>query len=176
MLIRHAEKPVIPPPDGVLEDGSKDKHSLTPRGWQRAGALVQFFVRPYRSGITTPTVIFASGTTEPTQDLIADDAKSLRPEQTVLPLSRRLGVATNISVPVGLEESLITSLRETDGTVLVAWEHKRIPTIAAGFVRNPPSWGDRFDVVWILDRQPDDSYTLAEVPQDLLDSDEPARD
>ena len=45
MLIRHAEKPLgEAPPHGVTADGVVDRGSLTPRGCQRAGALVGFFV------------------------------------------------------------------------------------------------------------------------------------
>ncbi len=41
MLVRHAEKPLgAGPPHGVTIDGTPDPESLTPRGWQRAGALV----------------------------------------------------------------------------------------------------------------------------------------
>jgi hypothetical protein len=44
LLIRHAEKPLgDSPPFGVTEQGVVDRESLTPRGWQRAGALVGFF-------------------------------------------------------------------------------------------------------------------------------------
>ena len=43
MIIRHAEKPEHHGPRGVDENGDEDKKSLTVRGWQRAGALVQFF-------------------------------------------------------------------------------------------------------------------------------------
>jgi len=43
MIIRHAEKPEHHGPRGVDENGNEDKESLTVRGWQRAGALVQFF-------------------------------------------------------------------------------------------------------------------------------------
>src|SRR6478736_6815242 len=65
MLIRHAEKPVPGrAPFGVSVDGAPDPESLTPRGWQRAGALVGMFVgsategRPSR--LPTPTHLFAS--------------------------------------------------------------------------------------------------------------------
>jgi hypothetical protein len=44
MIIRHAEKPLTPdPPHGVSIDGLADPDSQTPRGWQRAGALVGLF-------------------------------------------------------------------------------------------------------------------------------------
>jgi hypothetical protein len=43
LLVQHAEKPLGDlPPFGVTEQGVVDTESLTPRGWQRAGALVGF--------------------------------------------------------------------------------------------------------------------------------------
>ena len=39
--IRHAEKPLSASPAGI-DDGAPDPHSLTVRGWQRAGPLVAF--------------------------------------------------------------------------------------------------------------------------------------
>jgi broad specificity phosphatase PhoE len=173
MLIRHGEKPLTPPPAGVAEDGSQDEHSLLVRGWQRAGALVGFFSAPIRTGIARPNAVFASGTTED-PSIAADIAKSLRPQETVVPLCRKMDLAAITAIAVGDEEHLIESIRSTAGTVLVSWEHKHIPSIAAGFVTNPPDWGDRFDAVWILDRQPDGSYKLSILNQDLLDGDTPA--
>jgi len=173
MLIRHAEKPVDPPPDGVDENGATNKHSLTVRGWQRAGALVPFFESPYRAGIERPSSIFASGTSTPGETLSADDAISLRPQHTILPVSRKLGITPNTAIAVGEEEALVATIRSTNGVVLVSWEHKRISLIAGGFMKNPPQWDDRYDVVWILDRVADDDYRFSEVAQQLLDGDSP---
>jgi hypothetical protein len=170
MLIRHGEKPEIPPPSGVTENGAQDEHSLIVRGWQRAGALVTFFTAPTRTGIGRPDTVFAAGTTEDAA-IPADIAGSLRPQETVGPLCRKLSLAAVNTIAVGDEEGLIDSLRSTAGTVLVSWEHKHIPIIAAGFITDPPAWGDRFDVVWILDQQPDGTYKLSIADQDLLDGD-----
>jgi hypothetical protein len=173
MLIRHGEKPEIPPPNGVAENGAQDDHSLIVRGWERAGALVTFFVAPTRPGIGKPGTVFAAGTSEDAA-IPADIAGSLRPQETVGPLCRKLGLEPTTAIAVGDEEDLIESLRSTTGTVLVSWEHKHIPIIAAGFISDPPEWGDRFDAVWILDKQPDETYKLSIADQDLLDGDAPA--
>src|SRR5450631_1094991 len=75
MFIRHAEKPGGDD-RGVEIDGTKDDGSLTVRGWQRAGALVPFFLtRPELK----PRVIFACA--------IRHGEKSKRPMQTVTPLA-----------------------------------------------------------------------------------------
>jgi broad specificity phosphatase PhoE len=169
MLIRHAEKPAGSS-DGVREDGSSDKHSLIVRGWQRAGALVAFFTKPTAPDIAVPAAIFASTTTDDAS-LPSEEAKSLRPQETVAPLAAKLGIEVNATIAVGNEPALIALLNATDGVVLVAWEHKHIPTIAAGFIQDPPDWGDRFDAVWVLDRQAGGGYRLSVVSQSLLAGD-----
>jgi len=172
MIVRHAEKPVEPPPYGVTEDGEEDKYSLCVRGWQRAGALIHFFEQPYRDGIETPQRIFAAGTTQDDPSVEEKDAKSHRPHETLKPLARKLGIDIDASVPVGREDAMVQALKATSGIVLVAWEHKRIPKIARGFFSDAPDWdGDRFDVVWILDRTAAGDYNFKIVNQDLLDGD-----
>jgi hypothetical protein len=173
MLIRHAEKPASPPPAGVNENGDADKHSLIVRGWQRAGALVEFFENPARPGISRPATIFAA-TISNDATIDPDDSKSLRPAETVAPLVAKSGAIFRNDIPVGAEGQAIDAIKMCRGVVLVSWEHKRIPTIAAGFIANPPVWGDRFDAVWILDQQPDGSYVLSIVNQDLLSGDLPS--
>ena len=172
MFIRHGEKPVTPPPAGITIDGEADKHSLIVRGWQRSGALIPFFRNPWRTGISRPDVIIAA-TTSDNAELGEDDAKSKRPTETVKALVSKLGVDFIDSIPVGDESVAIDAIRKQSGTVLVSWEHKRIATIVAGFMNDPPSWGDRFDAVWVLDTQPDGTYHLTIVNQDLFDGDQP---
>src|SRR5271166_6543976 len=89
MLIRHGEKEPDsgPPPYGIDADGEQDKHSLSPRGWQRAGALVRFFRNASAEGVETPDAVYASkvGAVVVVADG-KDVSKSLRPQQTVTPL------------------------------------------------------------------------------------------
>jgi hypothetical protein len=172
MLIRHAEKPKDGPL-GVQEDGTNDKHSLIVRGWQRAGALTTFFAKPTRAGIATPTAIFASATTDDAA-IPKEQASSLRPQETVRTLGRKLGINPNATIAVGQEAQLIPAIRACDRIVLAAWEHEHIPIIAGGFMQKPPDWGDRFDAVWVLDRQSDATFVLTIVNQDLMDGDTPA--
>jgi len=181
MLIRHGEKQpdAGPPPYGVDSNGEQDKHSLIVRGWQRAGALVPFFQRPWAKGIERPDSIYASkvGDTE----LIADGhdvSKSLRPQQTVTPLANAIEPAAGLQTPfpVGEEAALVQSIKsKEDGVVLVAWEHNHIPIIAKEFSSQAPDkWpGSCFDSVWVLKRVDDGTYDFAEVPQSLLSGDLP---
>ena len=175
MLIRHGEKSLGPPPLGVKEDGTECPHSLTPQGWQRAGALVGFFQNPTLSAILTPVHIYAS---PPAKDAdsptAADIDKSHRPVQTVTPLSRKLQLPLDQRFTVGEEAALATDIKTQAGTVLVSWEHKHIPLIAGVFNANvPPKWPDRFDLVWVLDARPDGTYSFKVVPQMLLGTDQP---
>ncbi len=171
MLIRHAEKQNEPPPFGIDEEGNRSKHSLIARGWQRAGALVPFFCHPAHPAIATPTAIFASA---PSDDpaIPKREARSLRPQQTIGPLASKLGLEANSAFSVGGEPALIAALKACDRIVLVAWEHRHLPVIAAGFVPHPPEWADdRFDAVWVLDRRTDGTYSLVVVDQHLLAGD-----
>ncbi len=172
MLIRHAEKPVSASPGGIDESGAPDPHSLTVRGWQRAGALVAFFGVPARNGILKPETIVASAPSLSNKDV----ERSRRPGQTVAPLHARIGGKFLNDVPVGSEDILTQRLLRCEGTVLVAWEHKRLHHIVAAFVDFlAPEWDDdRYDEVWILDRLSEAKYRLSTVNQDLLAGDRPA--
>ncbi|MGA8097056.1 MAG: hypothetical protein WB810_00200 [Candidatus Cybelea sp.] len=167
MLIRHAEKqpddPPGPPPYGIKPNGKKKRHSLTVRGWQRSGALVAFFCAP-KPPVETPGVIYASAVTNDN-----DDTKSRRPQETVAPLAQRLDMEINASYTIGQEAQLATEIRSRSGVVLVAWEHKHIPLLAAALTTSAPAtWPEaRFDVVWILTAQRD-AYSFAVVNQSLL--------
>jgi hypothetical protein len=179
MIIRHAEKELEggPPPFGVDAEGEQNKHSLSPRGWQRAGALVPFFCKAWARGIETPDAVYASKVGASV--LMADGhdiSKSLRPQQTVTPLVEVIQPAKGLQTPyaVGEEAELVQALvARENGVALVAWEHHHIPAIANGFATEAPaSWpNSRFDVVWVLTRSTDGAYDFDEVPQALLSGD-----
>jgi broad specificity phosphatase PhoE len=167
MFIRHAEKPGVPGDGGgVQPDGSQDGESLTVRGWQRAGALAQFFSsRPELK----PGVIFASG--------LGHGSKSKRPMQTVTPLADLLKTEAVALVTTHLKDDLQPLMEDVlsrQGPVLVAWEHKLIPALVER-LPNPPSiprnWpDDRFDVVWLFDRT-DTGWSFSQLPQLALSGD-----
>ena len=113
MLIRHGEKAVAGGAQGVNVDGAPDRESLTPRGWQRAGALINLFVpRPpdqNAAPLPTPTHLFAS--------MVGPMSSSKRPLETLQPLSERLGIAVD-TAPIP-RRSLASLLRRS-GRLMVS--------------------------------------------------------
>jgi hypothetical protein len=171
-IIRHAEKQLgDASPQGISIDGTADPGSLTPRGWQRSGALISLFVAGPGSSapLPTPSRLFASE--------LGPHSHSRRPIETLLPLSERLGVTLDEPFLQDELDQLVAALRACDGHVLVAWEHKRVPLIANQLVGTtsgvPQSWpDDRFDLVWVLEPVTGGpTYRLRQVPQLLLAGD-----
>jgi hypothetical protein len=171
MIIRHAEKHYDGSPDrGVSIEGIHKKHELTVRGWQRAGALVRFFAPPgdHPPGglISTPRAIFASAA--------VPNSPSLRAQRTVEPLAAALGLPINTDHPEGAEAAVAAAVLAAPSPVLISWHHSHISllvkAIAGDRVGSPKHWpDDRFDVVWILER--DDAggpWFFAQVPQRLF--------
>ena len=172
-LIRHGEKPGSSgPPFGVDSDGSANPHSLLPRGWQRAGALVVLFTRSTGSTLATPTSLLSPDYGKPAK------THEHRTYQTVQPLAQRLGLTIATRFAEGDEAALADSiLSGSAGTALVCWEHHHLPDIARAIPSTtavPAEWpGDRFDLIWAFTRpDPDTSaYTFTAVPQQLLAGD-----
>jgi broad specificity phosphatase PhoE len=176
MLIRHAEKPLgVGPPHGVTVDGLPDPESLTPRGWQRAGALVGLFVADPAGGrdpkFPTPTKLFASQ--------IGGSSSSQRPRETLLPIDERLGLGVDSSLPKEAVGELVRAVLTIDGPVLIAWEHQLIPSIANMLAQDkskvPQIWpDDRYDLVWVFESLGQGGkFEFHEAPQTLLAGDRP---
>jgi hypothetical protein len=167
MIVRHAEKPTAAEVRGVRPNGDHDRHSLSVRGWTRAGALVGLFAPQHgepKAGLRRPDAIYACGHA---------DHGSRRPVQTVAPLAERLGQHIHHSRGLGDEAALAARLAVHDGAALVAWHHEAIPAIARslGAVDFPRHWpDDRFDVVWTFTRD-GTAWRFAQVPQLLLAGD-----
>jgi hypothetical protein len=174
-LIRHGEKQIGGVlPQGISIDGRPDPSSLTARGWQRAGALIGLFVGHPAGGappLPTPTHLFASE--------IGPHSQSRRPIETLQPVAERLGLAISEPYLQDQLDELAQAILARDGNVLVSWEHKRIPLIAARLVEDPSTvptvWpDDRYDVVWVLEPDaPGGGFRLRQVPQLLLAGDRP---
>ncbi|WP_035059128.1 hypothetical protein [Andreprevotia chitinilytica] len=175
MIVRHAEKPAdTGAPYGVAIDGTQDAESLIVRGWQRAGALAVLFAPSHgplqNTGLAQPQALFASG--------IAKHSESMRPQETLTPLSQKLGIEINTGCLKGQESQVAAQAVATAGIVLIGWEHQNIPLIANAIVGNdttvPQSWpGDRFDIVWVFDLDSSGNYAFSQVPQQVLAGDLP---
>lgn len=173
MIIRHAEKPGDADPDhGVSWNGVHDRHDLTVRGWQRAGALVRFFApidAPLTGDLATPATIIASSATP--------ESRSLRAQHTVRPLAEALGIAIDTRHADGEEDAVAVAVRAAASPVLIAWHHHHIAALARAIggsaIGCPRHWpDDRFDVVWVLDQTEDEApWALTQIPQRLLAGD-----
>lgn len=174
MLIRHAEKPAEGI-SGVDLAGRTDDDSLSPLGWQRAGALVRFFfppTEPNASPLSIPDAIFATG--------IGPGSTSKRSVQTASPLAKLLGQSR--SVPFITKylrndiDDLVEDVRTREGCVLIVWEHKALASIVEKLTsgaHRPSEWSDDcFDSVWIVDAV-DWGWAFSELSQDLLPGDSP---
>ena len=181
-VIMHADKqidlPIPAPPFGVEFNGTRSVHSLIPRGWQRAGALIALFDPTdgqLQYGLTRPATLFSPlfGTIE--NNMIQ------RTYQTIQGLAGRLNVTINNVLSVGQEPELVEMmLNGCSDVVLVSWEHHHIPRIAVNIPVVPgtviPSvWpDDRFDVIWSFTLVPGSNpvqYSFSQVPQRLLPGD-----
>ena len=172
MIIRHGEKHAGTHEHGVSFEGVRTKHELTVRGWQRAGALVRYFApaggMAADAPISTPVSIFASAATPA--------SPSLRAQHTVLPLAKVLGVEVNATHAEGAEMAVATAAVSAPAPVLISWHHSQIPllakAIAGAGVGCPESWPDeRFDLVWVLDRDESGGWRFSQVAQRLFAED-----
>ncbi len=161
-IIRHGEKPstadsnirpelpeLAAPTHGIDSQGNPNEHSLTPRGWQRGGALARRFA-------TAPT--FGPSPSGPQEDNDANPADWYQPEAlfaarytdngidtstmhraylTLQPLAQLLdekdrgeggnGCQINAAFDVKDTKAAVAAiLRAGPGPVLVAWEHHAI--------------------------------------------------
>jgi hypothetical protein len=166
IVIRHAQKPTRKPKrDGIREDGTGDRESLTVRGWQHAGALAAVFAGPGAGAadplVPRPDVIFAAGAGKKTARIggkaVRVGSHSRRPVQTVTPMAGALGLEPVTVHTKGEEEALVADALGRAGVVLICWQHQNIPAIGNLIVGNsttvPQTWPeDRYDLVWIFER------------------------
>ncbi|WP_322032588.1 phosphoglycerate mutase family protein [Paraburkholderia sp. J76] len=172
LFIRHAEKPGAAFGGGVNADGRPDEESLAVRGWQRAGALTQRFGAhdgPLRLAAGLATV-YAAG--------LGKGSQSKRSMQTVAPLVALLQASEPLRYETGYAKddgaALMADVLMQTGVILIAWEHKVLPSLVARLPDAPvvPSaWpDDRFDMIWILDRA-SHGWSFTQQPQLLLAGD-----
>ena len=175
MFLRHAEKPADDgPPLGVDQHGQTDPHSLSVRGWTRAGALAALFDHvpsPDRAGLARPHRVIATKATH--------EYKSKRERDTAAPTAARLGVDVEDQFSHSDTEAAAASILADDRDALVVWHHGSMPQLLAQFPLADPdavpkAWpDDRFDLIWCLRRTPDGDYAFSVAAQDLLADDAP---
>lgn len=175
MFLRHAEKPADSgTPLGVDQHGHNDPHSLSVRGWTRAGALAALFDHvpaPNRSGMARPGLIMA---TKPT-----DEYRSKREKDTATPTAGRLGLTIDDTFTHHDAAAAAARILGQDQDVLVVWHHGSMPKLLQHFPladasQIPQAWPeDRFDLVWVLSRESNGTYAFSETNQDLLADDLP---
>jgi hypothetical protein len=168
MIIRHGEKP-SGASHGLDSTGNPDAHSLTPRGWTRARALVPLFAPVAgapRPRLTSPTAIYASGGT---------GGQGRRTRETVTPLAAHLGVPVDTRFSKGDESALARHVASRTGPTLICWQHGELPAIAAALATGTPtppaSWPDaRFDLIWAL-APTGAGWSFHQIPELLLEGD-----
>ena len=171
MVMRHAEKPAKDgAPYGVTLEGERNKESLQPRGWQRAGALANLFTptngRIQDAALAKPQFLYAS---KPLRR-----KGSRRPMETITPLAEKLAIRINSHYERSDVEGVIEEIFSCRGVVLVCWQREYIPQIGAhilGTERGVPRlWPeDRFDMIWVFDLdQRSNGYKFRQIPQRLL--------
>ena len=171
MVMRHAEKPATDlTPYGVTLQGERDKESLAVRGWQRAGALANFFA-PMNGHFQDPSLA------EPQFLYASKPLKrrgSKRSTQTITPLAEKLAIRINSKFPRFKVSDMLEEVFLCNGVVLICWQREYIPQIADQILGDttvaPEEWPeDRFDMVWVFDRDPSSArYGFKQVPQRLL--------
>ncbi|SDD17161.1 hypothetical protein SAMN05421548_115103 [Paraburkholderia lycopersici] len=166
------EKPGATLGASVDADGRLDEESLAVRGWQRAGALARLLSaggHP-RSRRLRPSTVFATG--------VRQASPSKRSMQTVEPLVALLRESAHIRYETAYAKdegaALMADVLAQNGVVLIAWEHKVLPSLIAHLPDAPvvPSaWpDDRFDMMWVFDRAAR-GWSFVQQPQQLLAGD-----
>lgn len=174
MFIRHGEKPSEHgAPRGINHHGEHDNHSLSVRGWMRAGALAGLLAHapsPAHPHVRPPERIVA---TKP-----SPEAKSRRELDTADPIARRLHLVVDSDLEHGSEDAVRENILGDPRVTLVVWHHGTLGHLVRGFpISNadavPHHWpDDRFDLIWVLTREPGDTeFLFASVDQRLLDGD-----
>lgn len=176
LLTRHAEKPdPHQGTTGVDRHGRTDPHSLSVRGWQRAGALAALLAHAPQvahKSLVRPQRVLATGPSK--------KARSRREVDTARPVAERLDLRLVDDHTHGELPALVDEVLGDPAPALVVWHHGEIPKLALALGADPDqvpaSWPDhRYDLLWVLVRTDSTAggYDLDIVPQLLLAGDSP---
>lgn len=183
--------------NGIEADGTESKESLVTQGWERAGALVTLFTPPHgplTPHLSEPQYLFAA---DPCPTAVTKHGEttikqgSRRPYETITAVAAQLELTVNVDFAKDDYAVMVHEALKCDGVVLIAWQHEDIywgPVTTPGISRciieqtnTPPDafpiprqWpSDRYDVVWVFDRDKDSGAVTAftQVPQQLLHGD-----
>jgi len=158
IFLRHAEKP----PSGP---------ELNTQGWKRAKALAGLFTQDGRvQEHGRPAAIFAAGLVKP--------GGSVRSIQTMIATGKALNLPVDSHITrdniTGLVQAIMDSPAYEGKTVLVCWEHKKIPGMVAafGWDEAPKKWNDSvYDRLWILNFEHGRPVRFRDLPEKLLPGD-----
>ncbi|MEG2042580.1 MAG: hypothetical protein RR068_15915, partial [Hafnia sp.] len=119
LIVRHAEKPDV-------------GRELNAQGQERAAAYADYF---------TPLKLDGQPLTPQRLIATADSAESIRPRQTLIPLSQRLQLPIEQPFANNDVEKLVSQLRDSNQakTILIAWHHGHINKLIGAFGGNGPA-------------------------------------
>jgi hypothetical protein len=160
IILRHAEKPAV---------GSE----LNARGWERARALPESFLNdPRLLDHGRAVAIYVGAPPKP--------GGSVRSIQTMEPTSQALNLPLHREITRdeidALAKAILGNPAYEGKTVVVCWEHKKIPGMlqALGCTTGPSFWADEvYDRYWIIDYAADHLTRFRNLPQRLLPGDSP---
>jgi hypothetical protein len=185
IFIRHAEKLEWAQgfqPSEEIKANYIDNHLLSPKGYERAHALIGYFqhrqemLEIYKENPLTTCIA---------QDVDTETnwGKSERPKDTILPLilsePKHPSIASKLEFQLYTKakvDQLVDSLKTVSNeskTVIICWSHQQIPEIVQKLgVECPKKWDKkRFDICWVVDMT---TKTLKQFPQLLLYGDLPS--
>lgn len=152
VCLRHGEEPANAedkshPVDedgwGLEPNGQVNRHCLTVRGWQRAGALAATEICGTIGRGDDVSVLV------PNYD--SDSLRHVRPYHTVLPFALRRGIKPRCVCPADRVDLLAARLQDMTGTAVVCWKHDCLEDLVQRLTGSAAPWpDDRFDVLWLL--------------------------
>ena len=94
-----------------------------------------------------------------------------------MPLGDKLAIKINSDFQRSEFARMIEEVFSRNGVVLICWQREYIPDIASVILGDkttaPSVWPEeRYDMIWVFDlNRSSSSYTLTQVPQELLGGD-----